>query len=590
MTEIELRAALAAIGLKRPAYWNPAYLKDIDKLSSPQYGMIEEKDVLVPMRDGIKLCVDIFRPDTNEKFPALLAMAAYGKACESIKIPDQPLKDSWVFDHNAEVGDIEFYVARGYAFIIPDERGIGQSEGKWHGFFSTQEQEDAYDLIEWIAEQPWCSGNVGMTGISWFGMIQRLVAALQPPHLRAIMPLEAPNDLYRSAYEGGILQPFWWDLEGEIPANDIEPESFSIYSKEELKEKVKAVAENPDIKFNTNFVRNLARYRSAFFDFMIHPTDGPFWHRRSGYTKYDQIKVPVYSGGPWMPGGFRGFSQSAFDDFNAPELNVPKKMSIFGHHDDSLLPGLPEYREEILRWWDHWLKGVDTGIMDEPPIRIYVIGDNQYRYEKEWPLARTQWTKFYLRTFNRLSTDAEPRDPCPDGLVHEPPIVTGKIQSLSYATEAFHEPVEVTGPIVFHLYAAMDQDDGNFIAKLWSVAPDGSQYPIGRGQLKASHRALDKEKSKPWHPVHRNINPEPVIPGEIYEYVIPFSPVSYVFKPGYRMALEITTADPIRIPYWHVINMMGPLPSMRLTFYKIYRDAVHDSHLLVPIIPRTAEQ
>jgi putative CocE/NonD family hydrolase len=523
MTEEEVRKALSEIGLRMPAYWKPEHLKNIGQLSRPQYRMVEEKSVWVTMRDGVKLCVDIYRPDAPQKFPALLGMSAYGKACQGAKIPDQPLKESWVFDHNAEVGDINFYVSRGYAVIIPDERGLGQSEGKWHGYFNTREQEDAYDLIEWIAKQAWCNSRVGMTGISWFGMIQRLAAAQQPPSLKAIMPLEAANDLYASAYEGGILQTFWWDLEGEIPANDIEPESMLLYSKEEMREKARAIAETPDIKYNTNMIRILERYRSAYFDFMIHPINGPFWERRSGYTKYAKIKVPVYSGGAWMPGGFRGFSQSAFDDYNSPELAVPKKVSIFGHHDDTVLPGLPDYREEILRWWDHWLKDVDTGIMDEPAVHYWVMGANEWRSGSDWPLPETQWTKFYLNSWERLQTapftpsSAEDELP-PDAFVQMPPTQTNAVARLRFMTDPLPRDVLIAGPAVLNLFAAIDQDDTNWFVTLKDIGPDVSvrsvregerdlpddlhERELTRGWLKASHRALDPKRSKPWRPWH----------------------------------------------------------------------------------------
>ena len=354
-----------------------------------------------------------------------------------------------------------------------------------------------------------------------------------------------------------------------------------------MEAKIKEIAENPDIKYNTNLVRILARRRTAFFDLLIHPTDGPFWWERSGYTKYDKIKIPVYSSGSWIPLGFKVFNEAIFDDFKTSSLNVPKKAGMFGLHADMTLPGPSELNEEVLRWYDHWLKGIDTGIMDEPPIRIFVMGVNRFRYENEWPLARTQWTKIYLRTFEGLSTEPESGNPSPDPLIHKPPIISDQVSSIKYSSRPLNEPMEITGPVTLYLYASIDQDDANFIAKLWSVSPSGEKYPIGRGMLKASHRALDKDKSKPWRPYHTHTRPEPVIPGEIYEYGIVFPPTSYVFQPGYHMELEITTVDPIRIPWWHIMNVMGPLPSMKLTYYKIYRDEKHQSHLLLPVIPET---
>ncbi len=224
MTDAELERALAAVSLPRPSYWDAQYLKNVEQLSKPQYRMVVERDVAVPMRDGVVLRADVFRPDAPGKFPGLLALSAYGKDSQSVPIPAQPI-NSWVFDHNVEAGDIEFFVQRGYAYVIPDERGLGKSEGAWNGPFSVQEQEDGHDIVEWIAAQDWCSGKVGMMGISWFGMIQRFIAAQAPPHLAAIFPYEAANDLYGVAYEGGVIQPFWWELEREIPAHTTVSES-----------------------------------------------------------------------------------------------------------------------------------------------------------------------------------------------------------------------------------------------------------------------------------------------------------------------------------------------------------------------------
>ena len=153
MQESELLQALTEVDLERPPYWDAQYLKNITQLSRPQYSMIVERDVPIKLRDGITLKADVFRPDDGGKFPGLLAMSAYGKDCQSPVIPAQPI-NSWVFDHNVEAGDIEFFVKRGYVYVIPDERGLGKSEGKWNGPMSVQEAVDGYDIVEWIAAQP----------------------------------------------------------------------------------------------------------------------------------------------------------------------------------------------------------------------------------------------------------------------------------------------------------------------------------------------------------------------------------------------------------------------------------------------------
>ncbi|HAC34118.1 MAG TPA: dipeptidyl aminopeptidase, partial [Gammaproteobacteria bacterium] len=423
---------------------------------------------------------------------------------------------------------------------------------------------------------------------SWFGMVQRLVAAQQPPSLKAIFPHEAANDLYRVAYEGGVIQPFWWELEREIPAHTTQSESELIYSPEEYEERYEEIAANKDIALNTNWRRVFARRGTAFFDQLMHPTYGPFWERRSAKAVTHKIKVPIYVAGTWIP-IFRPFIQAVWDDMNNPELDVPKKATIFDHHNGTQLPGPPELKYEALRWYDHWLKGVDTGLFDEPPIRLFVNGINKFRFENEWPLARTQWTKFYLRPFAKLSSEPDPGTPDPDPLVHRPPIISADKSWLRYTSPPVGQPTEITGPLVLKLFASIDQPDGNFIAKLWCVGPGEQRTMITRTVLKASHRELDEEQSTPYEPVHTHTNPRPVEPGEVVEYTIPFPPCSHVLLPGQSFELQIGTVDPIDIPWWHIMNVMGPLPSMDLTYYKIHRDQQYQSHLLLPIVPPKAE-
>ena len=583
MQESELLAALAEVQLERPPYWDAQYLKNVTELSRPQYSMVIERDVDIVLRDGIVLKADVFRPDAEGEFPGLLAMSAYGKDCQSPEIPAQPI-NSWVFDHNVEAGDIEFFVKRGYVYVIPDERGLGKSEGAWNGPMSEQEAIDGYDIVEWISAQSWCDTNVGMMGISWFGMVQRLVAAQQPPSLKAIFPHEAANDLYRVAYEGGVIQPFWWELEREIPAHTTQSESELIYTPEEYEERYDRIANNKDIALNTNWRRVLARRGTAFFDQLMHPEYGPFWERRSAKAVTHKIKVPIYVAGTWIP-LFRPFIQAVWDDMNNPELDVPKKATIFDHHNGTQLPGPPELKYEALRWYDHWLKGVDSGILDEPPIRLFINGTNQFRFENEWPLARTQWTKFYLRPFAKLNTESEPGTPDPDPLVHRPPIISAEKSSVRYSTGPLGAPTEVTGQIVLKLFASLDQTDGNFIAKVWSVGPGEQRALVTRTVLKASHRQLDEKLSTFDNPVHTHTNPQPVVPGEVTEYTMAFPATAHVFMPGQAIELEIATVDPIDIPWWHIMNVMGPLPSMTLTYYKIFRDIDNQSHLLLPLIP-----
>ena len=183
-------------------------------ISQPKYGIKTEKDVFVPVRDGIRLCMNIYRPDAGGKFPALLAMGGYGKELQEVLIPPQPLQKSPLWDGNIEAGDTPDVVSRGYVHVIGDVRGVGQSEGEHTGVFSSQEGRDGADVVEWIAQQPWCDGNVGMIGYSYYGGIQLKVAIEQPPHLKAVFVSHILNDFYRDsmAYVGGVIGLFHYGI------------------------------------------------------------------------------------------------------------------------------------------------------------------------------------------------------------------------------------------------------------------------------------------------------------------------------------------------------------------------------------------
>ena len=176
--------------------------------------MNHQSDVRVPMRDGCELSVDVFRPDDDGPGPALLGMSPYGKEIQSLAIAPQPVQ-SPVYRRSIEAGDPAILTGAGYAHVIADVRGIGKSGGVYRGWMSAEEGRDGHDLVEWIAAQPWCDGNVGMVGVSYYGAVQLNVAANQPPHLKAIMPWNAPADFYREAtHHGGIRQIFMWILYG----------------------------------------------------------------------------------------------------------------------------------------------------------------------------------------------------------------------------------------------------------------------------------------------------------------------------------------------------------------------------------------
>ncbi len=549
--------------------------------SEPIYKIKSENNVYVSMRDGVRLAVDIFRPDSDGKFPALVAICPYGKEIQSMKLPPQPSHSVLLYG-SIEAGNTDFIVSRGYVHVICDVRGTGRSEGEFTNIYAAIQATDGYDLIEWIAQQPWCDGNVGMIGISYFGVIQLMVAVEQPPHLKAIFPYDANNDRYRDGtYDGGILGSFYMYLANiMLSANNLVSETVKNTPPDELERLIEERANDADIKNNPAFYSILMNPRKnpIFFDIMMHPTDGPFYWDRSPYRKFDKIKIPCYLGSGWyayaythLPGAFRAYAG----------IQAPKKL-IIGPPVFLERP-FHQYHEEIIRWNDHWLKGIDTGIMDEPPIKIFVMGRNQWRYDQEWPLPNTSWTKFYLRSWERLSKETEKYYDEPDCFVQMPPTMTRTVQSLQYMTEPLAEDTEVTGPIALYIYASIDAEDTNWIVSIIDVDPGGSEKELTRGWLKASHREIDEEKSKPWQPHHPHTQPSPVVPDQIYQYAIEIRPTSNLFRAGHRIKLQIASLD---LPATLTSYRPSPihLACSKTTLHRIYRDENHPSYLMLPVV------
>ena len=567
------------------------------KESKPVYGVKAEKNAYVTMRDGVRVAVDIYRPNAEGTFPALLSMSPYSKDVQVLKIP-YGYGFNMEYPH-VEAGDTEFWVSRGYAHVIADHRGTGMSEGEFCGWFAKEQQEDGYDLVEWIAQQPWCDGNLGMVGISWFAVIQYLVAAQQPPHLKAIAPHDGWGDLYRDTiYHGGIFSMAWppflkWEMYLKNPTSA----SRKMYREPgQLEKMVEEALNTVPINKCAYLVGTLMVPENdpATFDFTLHPLDGPFYWERSAHTKWEKIKVPVFFGSEMhdqpvsmhLPGSFSGWDG----------VSTPKKLVT--------RPSVPErpfheFHDELLRWYDYWLKGIDNGVMEEPPIRIWVRGANENRFGKEWPLKETRWVKFYLSEDSTLKCDAPPdADEAVDSFLYKPqfPIMRNAVPLdprpgyLCYTTEPLTEELEITGPLALYLYGSISSEDADWIVKLTDVNPDGTQWVLSRGWLKASHRELDDAKSKPWKPYHPHTRSVPVVPGEINEYAIAIQPIANLFKRGHKIKLEIWGCD-YPLPEDWPDPMLGypafaHLPNPKETRQSVYRTAQYPSHLLVPVIPR----
>jgi len=552
------------------------------KTSERKYGVVLERDVRVRMKDGVHLHADIFRPEAAEKFPAVLGYHPYDPDAQFA--PIFPRAFASITAQSAsqekgngplEAGDPNFFARRGYVHVIANVRGSGKSEG-FYPFLGSLEAEDGCELIEWIARQPWCDGNIGMFGVSYFGRIQQFVASVRPPHLKCIFAPWASTDQYRDAlYQGGILAQNWavsWA--GALSNIRYRSESRQQWGDERWKQELERALADKDLTAVPGIVAALKRpeegLNTLVTDIVLNRHDGPFWDKRK--VSYEAIEVPAYIGADWgiyglhLPGAFRSWES----------LRGPKKMMI----------APPAYLErpvyqlqyESLRWFDHWLKGMDTGIMDEAPVRLFVMGTSRWKRCEEWPLAETRWTPFYLHEKGLLWEHEFFPNEGSSSFSDSP---WGR-EKLEFSTPRLVEDTEVIGPIVANLYASTTDDEILWFASLWEVDDEGNEKVLTRGWLRGSQREVDASRSKPWQPYHPHSRSEPLLPGKIYEFNIALVATANLFKAGTRIKLKIACCDDVpahsleAIAGGHIRRQSGS----RVT---VHHNEDCPSHLLLPV-------
>lgn len=512
---------------------------------------------MVTMRDGVRIAVDIYKPKAQGRYPALLSMSPYGK--ERQRMP------GGIFTF-VEAGDIGYFVSKGYAYIIADSRGSSPSEGRWN-LFDRKEQQDGFELVEWMARQSWCDSQVAMIGESYFGLIQYLVAATRPPSLKTIVPFDAMTDLYRDfCYHGGLFNlgfmPMWLSMVNDRCLPRL---GDTVTDKHKLPQNV-------------------------LLDIQRRPSDGPYYWQRSARTRFNRITIPVFHLA--CASQFihcRGHLMA----YNA--IKSPKKLYI-GAGSPWAFFHSKELSDQICLWLDYWLKGVRNGIMDEPEVTMYVPGADEWRYEREYPLARTQWTKFYLHSGEQgpaneppygLLSQVPPGDETPDNYPYPESqrAVEANLPVLGYSTPPLKKDMEVVGPASLVMYAASTAEDAAWMVKLDDVAPDGSFTVASKGWLKASHREVDEAKSAPGRPFHTHANPTPIEPGEVYRYEIEIWPVFRLFKAGHRLRLRIASSDS-RTWDANSFHSQVELPMTNT----VYHDKRYPSHLLLPLVPANSRK
>ncbi|MBI2998843.1 MAG: CocE/NonD family hydrolase [Deltaproteobacteria bacterium] len=540
--------------------------------SGRKYDVVVERDVRVPMPDGTALDGDIYRPASSERFPVILGAHPYNKDLQS-----QPMRPVGFTPMRGymESGDSTFFARRGYVHAVFNVRGTGKSEG-FYQLLGPVEVQDICHLIDWLAAQSWSTGDVGMFGVSYFARLAKAVAAAGPKPLKAIFAPFAGTDDYRQrSYHGGILahgflahwrnslhRPRYRSLTKEMLGEDGFKQAIERAMRDEEIMAVPVLREalqNPEVGTNPLIV-----------DVILNPFDGPFWRTRSARDM--KATLPAYLGACWgnyglhLPGAFTAWK----------EWKGPKKMVIGpGVYLDR---PLYQYQDESLRWFDYWLKGIDTGVMDEPPIRCFIPPTGEWKSLVDWPPPDARWTTFYLHK---------------DGLLSEHELWPGEGAdsfdesnfehgSATYATPPLVENTEVLGPSVLTLYLSTTDTEALLFATLLLIDRDGKEHELTRGWLRASQRRL-RDDSEPWEPVLAHEEREPLEPGKIYELRIPIVPTGRLFQAGERIAIRVKGADdepPVNSLQAIARNHVRRPRPYRIT---IHHDESHPSHLDLPI-------
>ena len=548
-----------------------AFAESSKRDSSPPQYKVKIIYTRVPMRDGVELAVKITRPDAEGRFPGIMEYNPYRRIKKALS------------DYREEYPPAVPYLAeRGYVVVQFDVRGTGNSGGWSKDIYSADERRDGYDMVEWIARQPWCNGNVGMVGKSYSAVVQWQVAVQAPPHLKAIIVRSANDNVYTEwTYPGGALRPYMFDSYSPL----MNAWNFS--------------PPDPDLageKWSEIWQQRLENSQPWGIGYISNPLDGPYWQDRSLSTNYSAVQCPVFVIAGWSDcyptALLRAFSN----------LKVPHKRALvgpWGHwygEEGHAVPGPRiDTRPLYLEWFDHWLKGIDNGVMDEPPVTFFV---KQYsppsarmpleekgfwRSEREWPIARTRYTPLYFHPHGKMSREsyeasAEERDEYPYNpavgitsgmhwgggiLPWGMPIDQRRDEaySVTYTTPPLEDDLEVTGTPTAVVFISSTAEVAYFRVKLIDVAPDGTSKLVRYGGLNATHR-------------DSHFEPEPLTPGQVYELKVDLKAMSYIFGTGHQIRVAIASAD---------IQNAWPTPEPAIN--TIHRGSRYPSHIILPVIP-----
>jgi uncharacterized protein len=592
--------------MKRTSCWS--FVMAVLMVSAPlplgaaeHYGVIVERNVPATMRDGVVLYADIYRPDSPGKFPVILERTPYNKD-----------------------GGLGFGVKaaqRGYVAIIQDTRGRYTSEGEWYPF--KHESQDGYDTVEWAAKLPYADGKVGMVGGSYVGATQMLCAIAHPPHLAGIFPDVTASNYHNGwTYQGGAFEQ--WFNESWTSGLAQDTLNRKVGAATNAMEGIRTLPLSQYRLFNfgpaSAWPTGLSALAPYFLDWLKHPSLDDYWKRWRIEDHYPDIKVPAYVVTAWYDifqgGALRNYAGiRAHGGTEAARRKTRLMVVIGGHAGGGRKIGEVDFGPQAvfslddieLRWYDYLLKGIDNGVENEEPVKIFVLGSDQWREENSWPPARAQSTEYYLHSGGKanslagdgsLSTETPQSEPA-DHYVYDPanpaPTLGGPLccdndhlmggpvdqhpdetrpDVLVYTTPPFQQDFEATGHVQLALYASSSAVDTDFTGKLVDVWPNGFAQNLTEGILRARYR--DSEAK-----------PELMSPGHVYKLTIDLWSTSNVFKAGHRLRLEISSSN---FPRFDRNPNTGADPESATRWVKatnvIYHDAAHPSALILPVVPR----
>ncbi len=554
-------------------------------------GVAVERDVGAEMRDRVVLRADVYRPDGPGRYPVLLQRTPYSKGNESCVEQGHRLAE------------------RGYVVVQQDVRGRYRSDGEFQpGFFSAdhRDAEDGYDTVEWAAGLPWSTGKVGTFGGSYCGWTQWELAHTRPPHLAAMIPSAIAANLLDREMSAVLRlgRVLWWSVNtlapdvrlrlGDEPGPTTTDEAERLYLERDRSKWLwhLPLAEIPDEALSgvgKHWRSWLADHASDHFGFL---------------ERHRDVAVPALTTTGWYDqqiGAIKNFTGMRANGMTE-EARSGQRLIVgpWSHTTDfsSSQVGELDFGPEAVRdfyrmaddWFGHWLKGESTGVEDWPPVQLFVMGANRWREDQEWPPPGIEYTDFYLHGGGRLAARAPSDDP-PDSYDYDPrdPVMTlysppgqqepqdqraldGRRDVLVYQTDPVEEPVEVTGPITVHLWAASSAPDTDFVVKLMDVRPDGFVQELCYGIVRARYRGSFT-------------SPSLIEPGRVYEYTIQVNPTSNLFRRGHRIRLAVSSSDFPNFDRNHNTGgddyFESTLATARQT---VYHDRQRPSRVVLPVV------